>query len=180
MTMDSLQTRIPAFLWESLQNVFYEHDYEFLRQVSYLIKVPIAELKRTIMGSKGTLSTIMVGKNSMWWEEQKCPLRIRSSRGLWKQCPHIRESHGYCGEHKGWNRKKTIESLKHIEDTYFQTLKRRKPFSLDGDIVWVSEEGDAVDNEGYLITGIKILMKIGMVVLQDDYDRLSVSQKSES
>jgi hypothetical protein len=36
-----------------------------------------------------------------------------------------------------------------------------------------------VDNEGYPIVGIKIIRDIGMVLLQDDYDRLSVSQKSD-
>jgi hypothetical protein len=177
--MESIQTRIPAFLWDSLQNVFYEHDYEFLRQVSYLIKVPVAELKRNLLGSRGTPTTISVSKDNAWWEGQKCPLRVRSPHGLWKQCPHLREAHGYCGEHKGWTKRKATPTLKHKDDAYFQKLKRRKPFDLDGEIVWVSEDGEAVDGEGCPVQGVKILLDVGMVILKDDYDRLSVSQKSD-
>lgn len=177
--MDSVQTRLPAFLWESLQNVMYEHDYEFLRQVSYLIKVPVADLKRTILGSKGTPTTIVVSKDNTWWEGQRCPLRVRSPKGLWKQCPHLRESHGLCGEHKGWTRSKSTADLKHKDDPHFQTLKRRRPFQLEGDIVWVSEDGDAVDSEGEPLEGLKILLDIGMVFLKEDYDRL-VGQISAS
>lgn len=176
--MDSIQTRIPTYLWESLQDVFYEHDYEFLRQVSYIIKVPVSELKRNILGSKGTSTSILVSKDNAWWEGQKCPLRVRTAYGLWKQCPHFREGHGHCGEHKGWTKRKSTHNLKHKDDLYFQKLKRRNPFNLDGDIVWVSEEGDAVDGEGSPIEGIKILMDLGMVILKNDYDKLSVSQKS--
>lgn len=157
----------------------YEHDYEFLRQVSYLIKVPVAELKRTILGSKGTPTTIAVSKDNTWWEGQRCPLRTRTTKGLWKQCPHMRESHGLCGEHKGWTRSKSTADLKHKDDPHFQTLKRRRPFQLEGDIVWVSDDGDAVDSEGEPLEGVKILLDIGMVLLKEDYERL-VGQISAS
>ncbi len=162
--MEPIQTRIPAFLWDSLQNVFYQQDYEFLRQVSYLIKVPIPELKRTILGTKGVLTTVQVAKENTWWENQKCPLRVRSPQGLWKQCCNFREAHGFCGDHKGWTEKKATRSLKHVNDPYFQTLKRRKPFEYEGDIVWVSEEGDVVDNKGAPISGIRINVDAGIIL----------------
>ncbi len=162
--METIQTRIPAFLWDSLQGVFYQQDYEFLRQVSYLIKVPIAELKRTILGSRGTPTSILVAKENTWWENQKCPLRVRSPRGLWKQCCNFREAHGFCSDHKGWNEKKSTSALKHRNDSYFQTLKRRKPFDYEGDIVWVSEDGDVVDDKGNPISGIRINMEAGIIL----------------
>lgn len=167
--MDCIQTRIPTFLWDSLQHVFYAHDYEFLRQVSYLIKVPVPELKRTLLGSKGTPTNVFVSRDTLWWEGQKCPLRIRTAHGLWKQCPNVCESQGVCGDHKGWNPSST---LKRKDDPYFRTLQKRKPFEWEGEIVWVSEAGDAVDHEGVPIPDIQILLQPGIVFQKKDFEAL--------
>lgn len=161
--METIQTRIPAFLWDSLQNIFYQHDYEFLRQVSFLTKVPIADLKRTILGSKGAPTSIVVAKENTWWENQKCPLRIRSSKGLWKQCCNLREAHGFCGDHKGW-RAGRCPTQRHIQDPYFQTIKHRKPFEYEGDVIWVGPDGDAVDSTGAPISSIRINLEAGIIL----------------
>ncbi len=164
--METVQTRIPAYLWDSLQTIFYQHDYEFLRQVSFLTKVPVAELKRTILGSKGAPASIVVAKEDTWWENQKCPLRVRGTQGLWKQCPNFREAHGFCGDHKGWKAGR-CPTVRHIQDSYFQTIKQRRPFQYEGDIVWVDSEGNAVDSEGNQIPNIKINIEAGIILSKD-------------
>ncbi len=158
-----IQTRIPAVLWESLQVTFYQHDYEFLKQVSSLIRVGVPELKRNLLGAKGALTTVQIANETKWWEGVHCPLRVRSKYGLWRACTNYCEAHGTCGDHKGW--KKTAE-LRHRNDTYFQKIPVRRPFRLEEEdrILWVSEhDGTAVDERGYPVD-IRVNLALGAVL----------------
>lgn len=163
MEPTTIQTRIPAFLWDSLQDVFYQHDHEFLRQLSFLLRVPLPELKRTLVGARGAATHVVVAKQDAWWEGQTCPLRCRTDYGLWRGCGNLREVHGVCGTHKGWRASAT---LKHRDDPYFQGLVKRKPFHWESEsrTIWVSEQGDAVDELGQPIPSIRVFLDIGMVV----------------
>ena len=162
--MNTLQTRIPCFLWESLQDVMYQQDYEFLQEVSKLVRVPLHELKRTILGTRGTLTTISVAKQEDWWDKQMCPMMVRNSYGLWKPCGQYREAHGTCCNH----RNPTSPFVRHKDDKYFQSLPKRNPLKWAGEIVWVSATGDVVRESGESIDGLRICWKTAMILSYPD------------
>jgi hypothetical protein len=160
IAMDTIQTRIPCFLWDALQDVFYQQDYEFLREVSKLTRVPLPELKRTLLGARGALTTISVAKTANWWEGEQCPMMVRTSLGLWKPCGFWREAHGACCNHR-----QTSATVKHRDDTYFKSLPKRNPIKWEGEIVWVSETGDVVRENGEPVKGLRICWKSAMILL---------------
>ena len=154
MNTQALQTRIPAFLWDALQDTFYEQDVAFLRALAPHVQVPLAELKRTLLGARGAATTIHVGSADAWWETALCPLRCRDSKGLWKQCGRRREGGGFC-----WNHRHFWEGsadLKHKDDPWFQNVPRRTPWRYEGEIVWVGPDGDALKEDGTPVVGIRI------------------------
>ena len=153
MELETVTTRIPAFLWDALQDVMYQQDYEFLREVSNIVHVPVHELKRTLLGVRGMLTTIAVGKTDSWWEGELCPMRIRGEHGLWKRCGNFREPHGVCCDHRNY---KSTESLKHKDDPYFKQLSSRVPMKWDGETVWVGSAGDVVRESGEPIQGLRV------------------------
>jgi hypothetical protein len=154
MSIEPVQTRIPSFLWSALQDVFYEQDVAFLKTLAPHIGVPLAELRRTLLGARGQLTTIHVGNTDSWWETEHCPLRIRNSRGVWRCCGHYREGHGFCREHRDfWEPSST---LKHKDDPWFAQVTHRTPWRYNGEIVWVSTAGDAIRENGTPIEGIRI------------------------
>jgi hypothetical protein len=160
--MENVQTRIPAYLWDSLQNVMYEHDYQFLREISALIRVPVPELKRTILGARGALTSIVVAKEDTWWEHQVCPYLVRNTSGVWSPCGKFREPHGACMDHRS---AKSSESVKHRNDAYFQSVKKRHPFEWNDEIVWVCpESGDVVNELGDPIPNLTIDLTSGIVL----------------
>jgi hypothetical protein len=163
--MEPVQTRLPAFLWDALQDVFYEHDVQFLRDVAPLVGVSVTELKKTILGTMGQRQTVMVSKQGgdAWWEGQLCPLRVRNEETAhWRPCGHFREAHGFCSEHRTY--KQPTSSLRHREDPEFQSLASRKPVRWNDSTVWVDAEGWAVDGEGRAVEGLQICPLSGILL----------------
>ena len=159
--MESIQTRLPAYLWESLQDVFYEWDHAFLQDIAPLVGVSAAELRRTILGgSRGLQTRVIAARTDRWWEGELCPLRVRLPSGVWKGCGGLRESHGACCAHQGW---KPSDTLKHRDDAYFERLQSRKPFRYDGTIVWVAEDGSVVNDQGRRLRRLRIDPKTGFL-----------------
>jgi hypothetical protein len=150
--MELVRTRIPAYLWDSLQDVMYEHDYEFLKLVSKITHIPITELKHKILGTRGQIATVSVANTDSWWERELCPVRLRDQNGIWKQCGQYRQAHGYCHDHLKFEPSSTA---RRTDDGYFQTLKSRTPVQYDGEVVWVSSEGDAITELGEPVQGIR-------------------------
>jgi hypothetical protein len=158
--MSILQTRIPAFLWNALQDVFYEQDVTFLKSLAPHIGIPINELKRTILGTRGAMTTIHVGNTDAWWETQLCPLMCRDGAGIWRQCGRYREGMGFCRLHQDfWE---PTATLKHRDDPWFQRIIRRVPWRYEGEIVWVSTMGDAIYEDGTPLEGVLICPQSGI------------------
>lgn len=163
--MEPIQTRLPSFLWESLQDVFYEHDAQFLRDVAPLVGVSVTELKKTILGTMGQRQTIMVSKQGgdAWWEGQLCPLLVRNdATGHWCPCGHFREAHGFCSTHR--NFRTPTPSLRHREDLCFRGMTSRKPVRWNETVVWIDKDGYAVDGEGHLVKGLQICPTSGILL----------------
>jgi hypothetical protein len=156
-------TRIPAFLWDALQDVLYEQDHEFLRMVAPHIGVSLSELKRTLLGARGQRTTVAIADTALWWEGELCPMRdLCVETGVWKSCGRFREAHGLCGDHRCYATAKSTASAtakaataKHKHDPYFAGLIQRTPWRYNGDIVWVGPD-DVLDAEGRLIPGLQI------------------------
>jgi hypothetical protein len=161
--MNTVQTRIPAFLWDALKDVFYEQDVAFLKALAPHIQVPLAELKRTLLGARGQLTTIHVGNTDAWWETELCPLRVRDGRGIWRQCGQYCEATGFCRKHRHfWQ---ATADLKHKDDPWFQKVCRRVPVRYEGEIVWVAEDGSVLREDGRVIKGIGICAKTGIATI---------------
>jgi hypothetical protein len=161
--MNDIQTRIPAFLWEALQQTFYEQDVAFLKTLAPHIQVPLPELKRTLFGARGQLTTLQVGSTDAWWETQLCPMRCRDDKGIWRQCGAYREAAGFCRKHRNFWEASAI--LKHKDDPWFQNVCRRVPWRYDGEVVWVSPTGDVYGEDGDLVLGVQICPDTGVARL---------------
>lgn len=161
--MTALQTRLPAFLWNALQDTFYEQDVAFLRALAPHIQVPLPELKRTLLGARGQLTTIQVSTADAWWETELCPLRHRDATGVWRQCGHRREASGFCRKHRDfWA---ATEALKHKDDPWFQNVVHRMPCRFEGAVVWVAPDGTVIRQDDTAIEGLYIDMKTGIADL---------------
>lgn len=163
--MEPIQTRLPAFLWESLQDVFYEQDVRFLRDIAPLVGVSVAELKKAVLGTMGQRQTIMVSKQGgdAWWEGQLCPLLVRNDETAhWCPCGHFREAHGFCSTHKQF--RTPTSSLRHRDDPFIRRLASRKPVRWNETVVWVNKEGWAVDGEGRPVEGLQICPQSGILL----------------
>lgn len=158
MSTEPVQTRIPSFLWNALQDVFYEQDVAFLKTLAPHAGVPLAELKRTLLGTRGQLTTIHVGNTDTWWETELCPLRRRDCRGIWRNCGHYREEHGFCKHHRDFWESTPI--LKHKDDPWFQQVAHRSPWRYHDEIIWVSTAGDAIRENGDTVEGVRIIKGI--------------------
>lgn len=161
--MTSLQTRIPSFLWNALQDTFYEQDVAFLRALAPHIQVPLPELKRTLLGARGQLTTIQVSAADAWWETELCPLRCRDTAGVWRQCGCRREASGFCRKHRDfWC---PSDDLKHKDDPWFQNVVKRMPCRFEGHIVWVAPDGSVIRQDGTPFEGLHINLETGMADL---------------
>jgi hypothetical protein len=155
MQTKTVETRIPAFLWESLKDVFYEQDNDFLRLIAPHIGVSHSEIRKAIFGARGERTTIAVAESDAWWEGECCPIRVRSPiTGFWRSCGNLREAHGFCGEHRGF--KGARSDVRHQNDTYFRWIEHRRPARYDGETVWVGRRGDVVCEDGSRIPNIAI------------------------
>ena len=161
--MNTVQTRIPSFLWNALQDAFYEQDVAFLRAIAPHIQVPLPELKRTLLGARGQLTTIHVGDTDAWWETQLCPLRYRDPHGVWRQCGHRCEATGFCRKHVAFY--EGTADLKHKDDSWFHIIKRRVPRRYEEEVVWVAEDGSVLRHDGTAIPNLHICLKTNIASL---------------
>jgi hypothetical protein len=147
--------RIPAFLWNSLQEICYRQDIRFIADVSKLIGVPAVELKKKILGVRGIPTTIAVERGP-WWSETQCPIMERGNGNMWRRCGNYCESHGQCWAHRHY---KSSHTTRRFDDPYFSALPKRRPIRYNGEIVWVSESGEAIDGSGNILKGLTIDLK---------------------
>jgi hypothetical protein len=141
-------TRVPAALWESLQEICWRHDNKFVEDAARILGVPSSEIKRLVLGNRGTLSAI-VTTNSDWYEGQQCPIMTLGIGEMWHRCSEAAEANGYCWTHR---KGKGI----HYDSPFITSLPQRKPFELEGTLVWVDNDGCVFNNMGMLLKDIRI------------------------
>jgi hypothetical protein len=151
MEFSEVHTRIPAGLWDSLQTVCFRQDNKFIEDVGRILGVPAAEIRRKVLGVRGVPTTVIT-MSGPWWEGQQCALMIKGGGGLWKRCGHMSGDGEHCWKH----RRGPSRSRRRYDDPYFVCLKKRTPFSLEGEIVWVSSDGSVMTGGGVLLKGVTI------------------------
>lgn len=148
MEFNSTPTRVPAALWESLQEICWRQDLKFLEDAARILNVPAAEIKRRVLGTRGVLSAV-VSTNSTWYEGMQCPIMIPGGGEMWRRCCEPAECNGFC-----WGHKKG-KGLRHDSD-YFRGLPVRTSWRLDGTLVWVADDGAVYDEVGRELKGLTI------------------------
>jgi hypothetical protein len=151
MEFSEVHTRIPAGLWDSLQTVCFRHDNKFMEDVGRILGVPAAEIRRKVLGVRGAPTTVIT-LSGPWWEGQQCAMMRKGPGGLWKRCGHMAEGSDTCWKH----RRGSTRTRRRHDDPYFVCLKKRKPFRLEGDIVWVSADGSVMTDGGVPLKGVTI------------------------
>ena len=157
--MNTETQRLPAALWQSLQDMCYQHDLKFLQDVSQILKIPAADLKKKVLGVRGEPTVVLVDKDP-WWARTQCCLMELGTGNMWRRCSGVGESNSYCWEHRHFTKEKP--SLRRREDPYFANLVKRYPFDYLGEIVWVCERGTVVRQSGGRITDVRIDVKTGV------------------
>jgi hypothetical protein len=150
-TVESETQRIPALLWESLQEVCVRQDQKFLSDVSRILGVPAIELRKRVLGTRGVATTVLV-EHGPWWSGLQCHI-VERKESLWTRCSNHCMSGTTCMKHKdvrnGWN-------IRRYDDPYFAEMKQRKPVRVDGAVYWVSEKGDVVNVHGVAVPHMHI------------------------
>lgn len=159
---------IPALLWDSLQTICYQLDAKFVTDVAKLIKVPAAELKRRVLGTRGMKTAVTVA-DGPWWMGQQCPL-MESHNSLWKRCGSYCDASGFCMKHSGFKQGSSV--LRHKDDSYIKHMPRRIPVRADDEIVWACEKTGTVYNGlGECLPDYKyILGKTPILICSTDLD----------
>jgi hypothetical protein len=163
VAMTEQQQRLPAILWESLQDICYRHDQKFITDVARILGVPALDLKKKVLGTRGVLTTVLV-ESGPWWTGLTCAIMERKEC-LWTRCSSICESGDTCLKHKdvrnGWN-------IRRFDDPYFACLPKRLPMNIEGVVYWVSEKGDVLNGYGVHVPGMRADIKTRSVWLSDD------------
>jgi hypothetical protein len=144
--------RIPACLWESLQEICYRQDVRFISDVSKILGIPAIELKKRILGVRGMPTAVTVERGP-WWAETQCPIMDKHAGNMWRRCGSYCESSGYCWAHRHF---RVSYTTRRYDDPYFTSLAKRWPVRIDDEIVWVSADGDVLNGSGILIKGMTV------------------------
>ena len=152
MEFSEIHTRIPLGLWDSLQAICFRQDNKFIEDVGRILGVPGAEIRRKVLGVRGAPTTVIT-MSGPWWEGQQCALMIKGPGGLWRRCGNMAKGCEHCWKHfRGPN----MRNRRRHDDPYFVCLKKRKPFRLGDEIVWVAADGTVMTGGGTILKDISI------------------------
>lgn len=141
-------TRVPAALWEALQEICWRQDNKFLEDAARIINVPAAEIKRRVLGTRGVVSAV-VSSNGAWFDGTQCPIMIQCGGEMWRRCCEPAECNGYCWGHKKGKGPR-------YDSEFIKSLEVRTAWRLDGAVVWVDSEGVVYDSLGKILKGLSI------------------------
>lgn len=145
--------RIPAGLWQALQDVCYEQDMKFLRDVSRIIGKDVNDIKRRVLGVRGEPNVVLVDADP-WWMQSRCSIMELGPGSVWRHCNKMGESNTYCWDHRNFVR--ATYRLRNKDDPYFETIVKRHPVRFMDEIVWVCKGGSVLRDSGELIPDVLI------------------------
>ena len=154
MEFSTEPTRLPAALWESLQEICWRQDNKFLEDAARILNIPTLEIKRRVLGTRGVVSAV-VSTNRSWYEGSCCPIMIPCPGEMWRRCSEPAESNGYCWAHKKGR------GMRH-DCEFFAKLPTRHPWRFEGVVVWVGEDGSVLMESGTILKDVRIDIKNGI------------------
>lgn len=148
---------IPAGLWDSLQEICFRKDQQFIQDVSRILGIPAGELKRKILGTRG-VPTVIPEATGPWWLSTACPI-MEQTGYLWRRCMCPIESNGACWAHR--------EGGVRFDDAQFVDMPKRVPFRYQGEIYWVAEDGTVLNSIGMRCEEFTVDLKTRTVVISN-------------
>jgi len=131
--------RIPALLWESLQDLCFKQDRQFVQDVSRIIGVPVDDIRKRVLGVRGTKTAVLVEEGPYWAKKQCCGMVHEDV--FWKRCGFVSEANGFCWTHQD-------PAPLRYDDPSFATLPTLSPYRLEGAVVWVRKDGTVYTETG--------------------------------
>lgn len=150
----TIPTRVPAALWESLQTICWQQDNKFLEDVSRILNVPAAELKRRVLGTRGVVSAV-VSTGGAWFEGTQCPIMIPCGGDMWRRCAEPAENNGHCWAHKKGR------GLRY-DSPHFAHAEVYTPWRLEGVALWVNSCGTVYNAVGKELKGLHVDLRNGV------------------
>jgi hypothetical protein len=155
-----LAQRVPAGLWENLQDLTAQLDNVFLRDVAHIAKIPFETLRK-LFPTRGIVTKIATDGNVPWWHDHQCRI-ITNNNGIWTRCTAGSFEGPDCVQHRN---KKLNENLRLYDDPYISTLPTRVPWRLEGGaVVWTDEAGSVYSLSGERIEDYTICSTHGWLI----------------
>lgn len=174
MTTDTIKQQCPAGLWDAFQEVLWKQDVKFIQNVSRIISVPVNDIKKRILGTRG-VTTIIPVENGPWWLGTQCPVMEFTGGNMWRRCSSKCEQGDTCWSHR------MLTVYRRYDDPYFTTLPKRHPIRYDGAIYWVShKDGSVINGFGAIIEEFKVDLDNRLIVRLDGLDNYSTDKKTVS
>jgi hypothetical protein len=142
-------------LFESLEEICWRFDNKFIEDVSHIIGIPSTDIKRKVLGVRGS-QKILLCDSTPWWQENACPSMVLENGGMWRRCNKLCTPDGFCKKHGGG---------KHgllYDNPYFEKFPKRHPFKYNGEIVWVAEDKSVLTQSGEILKNVEINIHNGV------------------
>ena len=153
--------RIPTGLWDNLQNLVWQMDAAFLRDVAQITKIPYADLRKVIP-TRGISTRISTDGNEPWWTGLTCRMSVLRPGGMWVRCSGTAFEGACCFKHRGLDGReldRLPDGVLPYDSPLFTSLPRRVPIRVEGVLYWVcegSQFSEVYNVDGEVVQGFMI------------------------
>jgi hypothetical protein len=165
--LTTVPARVPAALWESLQEMCWRQDNRFIEDAARILGLPALDIKRRILGTRGVVCGV-VERTGGVYDGTRCPIMVLRPGERWERCEETAETNGFCWHHRKGKGQR-------YDSHYFDDFEKRHAFMFEGEVVWVSEADGSI-----LTGGGKILKDVTIdIVNAIAHDRRSAPETKE-
>ena len=141
-------TRVPAGLWDSLQEICWRQDVRFMEDAARILGVPAVEIKRRLLGTRGVLCGV-VSTDGAAYDGTQCPIMVLHPGERWARCSEAAEVNGFCWLHRKGKGQR-------FDSCFFEGFEKRHPFRFEGEIVWAAADGSVLTGGGKILKDVCI------------------------